>query len=117
MSNVTDKMPASVRAYVEALSAWNLAAADWLGLNPDEVFDLDVDTGRADQILARWKSIEEQTPRFGADSTTAEFADETVTYTGVLSLGWHDSKAFMDAVGPKPEMFTAEERARLAALA
>lgn len=111
------KIPAAITEYTEALDAWNLEATRWLGLDPDEVTDLSVDRDEHGCTVGQWESIEPQKPTRGYVVTGAKSnGDDLPVYTGSVSLDWRDTKAFMEAVGPKPDMFTPAERDRLEAL-
>ena len=112
----TDNMPESVRQYRDAMDAWNLAAARWLGLDPEAVTRLDVDTSERGHTVAKWEAVERQRPPLGYVETGVASDGECVVWSGSLTLDYPDATAFSEALGPKPEMFTPAERERLARL-
>lgn len=124
MSNPTDNMPDDIREYRAAMQAWDLAAAEWLALDPEQVFRLDVterpisELGGA-TIEVAWEATERLTPRVGYLHAPNVRSDGiTVTWSGAVSLDYDDSKVFRGAVGPKPvaPWETPEARAAFAQL-
>lgn len=116
MSKDTEMLPPIVREYVTALDTWNLAAAEWLGLDPDEVFDLDI-TQDGGEVRGAWKSVSLQSVRLGGDEAAVTFGDERTTYEGTFALRGQDAVEFNDAVGPRPDLLTPSERERLERIA
>lgn len=108
MSNPTDNVPPDIREYREAMKAWDRAAAEWLGLDLEQVFKLDVTDRPFNEfggtiVEAEWSAMALLTPRCGHVHAPNISGDgESVTCSGGVSLDYDDSKAFRQAVGPRP---------------
>lgn len=112
MSKTTDRMPAEVREYVEALNAYNRAVCEWLGMDPAEVFRLDEVCG-----VVRWEAIAPQQPRGQTAPGLYCNGDDPVVYTGETALSWQDTMAMRAEVGEKPRQFTRAQELMLKGLA
>lgn len=120
-------LPAGVREYRDRLDAFNLAAAEWLGIDPAQVTRFDLTEGREPEFAAggvtsgtytqaTWESLTEQVPRVGSYSRGARWDGDTTWFTAVLAIDWLDDRERRAVTGPKPdprEMFTPVERIQL----
>lgn len=99
----------AISEYRDAMNAWSLAAAKWLALDHEKVFELDVrersyNDGGGKTVEAVWSATAQLAPRLGFLHAYGMSSDgENVTFTGGVSLDFDDSAAFWEAVGPKPK--------------
>jgi hypothetical protein len=107
--SISNNMPDDIREYRDAMRAWSLAAAEWLALDPEAVFKLDVTERPFNEfggstVEATWSATTRLAPRVGHVHPWGASRDgETTTFSGGVSLDYDDSKAFWEAVGPKPK--------------
>jgi hypothetical protein len=112
-----DDVPEPVRRYRDALHAWNLAAARWLGLDPNAVTRLEIEPDDRGNIVAKWEAVEPQHPPLGYVETGGVRSDgECVAYFASVTLDHDNTGAFNTSIGPKPELLTPAERERLSRL-
>lgn len=102
------KVPTEASEYSEAMRRWNLDAAEWLGLDPEKVFKLDVadphpEYGTRDHVT--WSALELLTPARGLDQPIglSGSGDELTVFTGGVLLDGPDAEEFTAAIGPKPK--------------
>ena len=88
--------------YCEALRAYHLAAAEWLGMNADQVFRFALSEGDDGHPRATWEASAKQEPRVGYVTHGARGDDEGITFTGEVVLDYLDGLALNTAIGPYP---------------
>lgn len=111
--------------HVEAMRAYHLRLAEWLGIDPSLAFDLrdeDVPCGEPPlsylMTTVRWKSADRPLS-IKASAGRAEMAlcfqadGETVVFTNGVSLDGMETERMREAVGQRPDMFTPEQRLML----
>jgi hypothetical protein len=99
----TDQLPPMIREYVTALDAWNLKAAQWLGLDSESVFDLGI-TQEPTRVWGSWQAIDKQVARVGDRGSLPTYSDGRAIHNGSFALAGADAEAFTLAVGPKPDL-------------
>lgn len=99
------KVPSEASEYSQAMRVWNLVVAEWLGLDPEKVFKLDVDDPKWDvRDHVTWSAIERLTPARGDVGPIGISGDggEAPVFTGEVWLDGPDAEEFTAAIGPKP---------------
>lgn len=117
--------PTDPTGFVEALRTYNLAAAEWLGLDPGQVYRMDVTEPAPSSdsysppslVTVRWTATERQTPKVGYREWGTHYDLDGVSHSGRITLNAPDGEAFMAAIGPKPRQFTREQELILKGLA
>lgn len=115
---------ASARDYRDRLDAFNLAAAEWLGIDPTQVtrFDLtegkepEFDIGRmtgGEYTRVTWEALTEQRPRTGEYNRSARWDGDRRWFIAEVLIDWIQDRERRAVTGPKPEMFSPAERAQL----
>lgn len=104
----------------QKLQAWESAVAGWLGLDLADVWDLStkpVPYGRLRGVVrVKWKSTTMHIPPVGYfEHWDIEVSDDRIC-TGHLLLLPEDAERMEVAVGPKPELMSAEDAAKLRAM-
>lgn len=91
--------------YADALRAYHLAAANWLGLDPTQVLTLSLEGADDPRVstVATWEAISKQEPPVGQALHPGLRNDgDNLTYTAGVVLDYDDSAALRNAIGPKP---------------
>lgn len=104
-----------------SLRAHSLAVAEWLGLDPAKVLDLNAERHREIPRMydyVGWAALDRSEPTRG---TVGPWGFDEAPYRPALFINevhfnYDEGRELFDAVGPVPQMFTPDERAALNAI-
>ena len=111
----------AVSDFTEALRAYQLRLAEWLGLDASLAFDMrETDVLRAEGLAphlmtdVRWRSGDRPLPVEASEGRVpmplcGESDGETTIFTNGVSLDGMETERMREAVGARPEMFTPEQ--------
>lgn len=109
MDAITDHMPSDLREYRDAMRTYNLAAARWLGLDPGQVFKLEVDDSRAHgtvvdppEVRVTWEATAKIEPRVGHWTWAMRGDWDETIYTGAVVVDYPEAMQFVAEVGERP---------------
>lgn len=96
--------PEPISRYIQALADYNLRVGTWLGLDPEQVFKLDVyEASPTKHMQVIWKTHTPHKPLIGTPQPPNVFWDgEHTEYTLGTVLDYDEERALIKHCGPKP---------------
>lgn len=112
-----------MQRYTDDLRAYELAQAEWLGLDPSRVYKISeqIDPPRemfdGERLLVSWLSTDQETAARGHQSAPTVSSDgERVEWGATVHLDCMDYREMREAIGERPQFpnpFTPEQLAAL----
>ena len=102
---------AELDKYIEDMRAYRLRQAEWLGLDPTQVFDLDdsrtkpTDPTTPPEMRITWQATNRQHLSRGHDAGwgVEQMSDDPPKYSGAVVLDWMLLQEMDEAIGEKPK--------------
>lgn len=105
--------------YHDQVMRRNLRICGWLGMGPDRLLKIvDEDPNEYGEVEVWWESTVPELPTHGKVIKTGARGGwgEPTIHSGTLLLHPIDAEELREVAGPKPEMFTPDERRQIEGL-